>query len=107
MTNEQIIRNAKQVLAEKGIIEYTGRVFTAKLPDGSIVEVPETEEIHTYNAWKDHGYQVQKGEKAIAQIMIWKYKAGKKNDEADQEETAKMFMKKAHFFSRRQVQPIQ
>lgn len=107
MTNEQIIMNAAQSLAENGVIGYTGKILKFKLPDGSIVEVPETEEIHTYNAWKEHGYQVQKGEKAIAQILIWKYKAGKKNDEADQEEAAKMFMKKAHFFARRQVQPIQ
>ncbi len=33
-----------------------------KLPDGSLIEVPEPETIHTYNGWKALGYQVRKGE---------------------------------------------
>ena len=29
--------------------------------------------IHTYQKWKELGYQVRRGEKAIAKFPIWKY----------------------------------
>lgn len=102
MTNAMIIFNAAQQLAQQGIIEYTGREFAAVDADGKEIIIRETEPIHTYATWKELGYQVKKGEKAIAQFVIWKYKANKKNEEADEE--GRMFMKKASFFRAAQVE---
>ncbi len=104
MTNAQIIFNESQRLAAEGIIKYTGRVFKMQDMAGDEVIVKETEEIHTYNAWKDMGFQVQKGEKAVAQFVIWKYR-GKVNEETNEEE-GQMFMKRASFFTRQQVKAI-
>ena len=102
MTNEQIIFSESQRLAKEGVIQYTGREFTAVAADGTKFTVKETEPIHTYNTWKEMGYQVKKGQKAVAQFTIWKY-SSKKNEETDQEE-GRMFMKRASFFTARQVE---
>ena len=106
MTNAEIIFREAQELAKQGIIHYTGRIAKMQTPDGQIVEIKETEPIHTYQAWKDLGYQVQKGQKAIAQFIIWKCKSGKENEDGSKEKD-KMFMKKASFFTRSQVEAIQ
>lgn len=106
MTNAQIIFNESQRLAKDGVIQYTGKEFTFTDADGNQQIIRETEPIHTYNAWKEMGFQVQKGQKAVAQFTIWKYKAGKHNDELDIEENGKMFMKKASFFTAGQVEAI-
>lgn len=75
-------------------------IANAKLANGI------TEEAHTFAHWKKLGYFVRKGEKAAFSTRIWKY-AGKKvegeNGEED-EQNMKMFMKKAHFFTRSQVE---
>lgn len=105
MTNAQIIFNEGQKLAEAGIINYTGKVFKALNPAGEEVEVKETEPIHTYATWKELGYQVQKGQKAVAKFPVWKY-TSKKNEETGEEENAHMFMKTASFFRQEQVAPI-
>lgn len=65
MTNNQIIANAAQELAENGIINYTGRTFKITLKDGSVEEYKETEPIHTYQIWKAKGYQVKRGENPL------------------------------------------
>lgn len=104
MTNAQIIFNESQRLAAEGIIKYTGRVFKMQDMAGNEVIVKETEEIHTYNAWKEMGYQVQKGQKAVASFVIWKYKS--KIVEESGEEDATMFMKRASFFTAAQVEKI-
>ena len=67
-----------------------------------------TEESHTYAHWKALGYQVRKGEHAAFQTMIWKAAPRKKADDANEEEGAgvSMFMKRASFFTRSQVDPI-
>lgn len=104
MTNAQIIFNAAQALAEEGKIGYTGREFKAVDADGNEMVVRETEPIHTYQTWKQLGYQVQKGQKAVAAILIWKHTV--KVDKETGEEDAKMFMKTAHFFSMAQVQAV-
>lgn len=103
MTNEMIIFNESQKLAKAGKIEYTGRTFIANV-DGKEVEFKETEPIHTYQVWKDLGYQVQKGQKAIARITIWKHTS--KKDEETGEEDTKLFMKTAAFFSMSQVEKV-
>lgn len=106
MTNAQIIFGEAQRLAEQGIIQYTGREFTFEDADGNQTIVKETEPIHTYNAWKELGFQVQKGQKAVAQFSIWKHCNGKVDEETGEEKPGKMFMKKASFFTARQVQAI-
>lgn len=67
-----------------------------------------TEESHTYAHWKVLGYQVMKGQHAAFQTMIWKYAANARANEAEEGENAggHMFMKKASFFTRSQVEPI-
>lgn len=106
MTNEQIIFGEAQRLAEQGVIQYTGREFTFEDADGNQTTIKETEEIHTYNAWKALGFQVQKGQKAVAQFPVWKFKSGKENEETGEKDRDKMFMKKASFFTRSQVEMI-
>lgn len=104
MTNAMIIWNAEQELAEAGKIRYTGKTFEAEDAAGNKVILKETEAIHTYQTRKALGYQVQKGQKAIAQIRIWKHTV-KHIEDTDRDET-KMFMKTAHFFSEAQVEKI-
>ncbi len=104
MTNAQIIFNAGQELAKEGKIGYTGRTFEMEMPDGKKITVQETEPIHTYQTWKMFGYQVAKGEKAVAKITIWKHTT--KHNEERGEDESKMFMKTAAFFSQSQVEAI-
>ena len=103
MTNEQIIFSASQQLAQDGHIKYTGRIFKAVDADGTEITIKETEAIHTYSTWKKLGFQVQKGQKAVARLTIWKH-AVKVNEETG-EETPRMFMKSSAFFSASQVEP--
>ena len=105
MTNKQIIFNEEQKLAEQGKIKYTGRMVIIQGMDESPVEFKETEQIHTFAAWKELGYVVCKGQKAVAKFPIWKY-VSRKNEETD-EENSKMFMKLAAFFSSSQVEKLQ
>jgi len=102
MTNAQIVFNEAQRLAEEGLISYTGRTFKAQDMAGNEVTIRETEPIHTYQTWKGLGYQVQKGQKAVTKLTIWKH-TSKKDDETG-EEKSKMFMKTAAFFSLSQVE---
>lgn len=104
MTNADIIFAAAQALAKDGIIKYTGREFEAVNENGDPVTIKETEPIHTYATWKTLGYQVQKGQKAVAGFKIWKHTA-KEDKETGKTET-KMFMTKAYFFTAAQVAPI-
>lgn len=106
MTNAQILFVEGQKLAEQGIIEYTGKEHKALNAAGEEVVVRETEPIHTYATWQEMGFQVQKGQKAVAKIAIWKYTA-KKNEKTGEEEDAHMFMKVASFFRAAQVAPIE
>lgn len=112
MTNAQIIFTAQQQLAEEGKIRYTGKTFKGVNDAGEEVEIKETEPIHTYNVWKDLGYQVQKGQKAVVQIMIWKHTGSKMEEVPTTDgnvqmiDKGHMFMKKASFFSLAQVEKI-
>ena len=105
MTNAMIIMQNQEELAKAGILNYTGRILKAQMPDGTEMQFKEVEEIHTYAKWKELGFQVQKGDKAIAQFTIWKH-TSKKNKETDEDES-RMFMKKASFFRRSQVKEIE
>ena len=104
MTNKQIIFAEEQNLAEQGKIKYTGRMVVMQGMDGEPIEFKETEQIHTFAAWKELGYVVKKGQKAVAKLPIWKY-VSKKNEETNKEDS-KMFMKVAAFFSSSQVEKI-
>ena len=106
ITNQEIIfRNSMELLA-KGILKPTGRMLKQEKPDGTIIELPEPEPIHTYNGWKERGYQVKKGEHAKASFTIWKYK-GKKDEETDtMEYHAGCFLKKSSWFTFDQVEAI-
>ena len=106
MTNAMIIFAESQRLAEQGVINYTGREFIIEDAAGEKQIVKETEAIHTYSAWKELGFQVQKGQKAIAQFIIWKHSGNKVDEETGEEKPGKMFMKKASFFKASQVQAI-
>lgn len=112
MTNSEIILRESLELMKNGILKATGRVFVQELPDGQRVELPEPEPIHTYNGWKDLGYQVKKGEHAKATFPIWKY-SGKKGEEAKSEEVngeeesgGKCWMRKAFWFTFDQVEKV-
>ena len=105
MTNGEIIFRASQELLKQGILKATGRMFIQELPDGSKIEVPEAEPIHTYNGWKDLGYQVKKGEHAKASFPIWKY-SGKKDEETGEETGGKCWQRKAFWFTFDQVEKI-
>lgn len=108
MTNEQIIFNVRVQLMEEGKIGSTGRFFEIQNEEGKTEKIPEPEEIHSFSRWKEYGYSVKKGEKAIAKIEIWK--KGTKKEETEEEENAekkeRMFKKVAFFFSPAQVEPI-
>jgi hypothetical protein len=96
MTNLEIITNATLSLIEAGVIG-------------------ENEQIHTFADWKNSGYMVKKGSKAVAQFQIWRYtdKPGKAKQlirEAAGEDQEKpdphYYMTKASFFSTSQVEKI-
>ena len=63
------------------------------------------EECHTYDRWKRMGYQVRRGSKALFACMIWKCVT--KTDAESGEQSSRMFMHKAWFFGRSQVDAIQ
>lgn len=105
MTNAMIIMFQQEALAEAGILEYTGREIEVALPDESVMTFKEVEPIHTYSRWRELGFQVQKGETAIAKFKVWKH-TSKKNKETDEDES-RMFMKTASFFKQSQVKEIE
>ena len=89
ITNKQIVFSAWCELVAEGIIS-------------------EDETIHTYEYWRSIGYAVKRGSKAVISLMIWKYSEKKTaNDDGTETDNAKMFMKKAYFFSSSQVEKIQ
>ena len=119
MTNEKIIFNAAQDLMKQGIIKNTGRVLGYEEDkDGNRTMIYEPEAIHTYQCWKGLGYQVQKGQKAVAKFKIWKHTTRPvKEDEIPEgvndatraileQPKENMFMVTSAFFSASQVEPI-
>lgn len=113
MTNAQIIFNESVRLMEDGIIGSTGLKIEVVMESGETISMLEPEPIHTYAAWKSLGFQVKRGETAIAKFLIWK--AGKSRQQEETEaaaengteifpERVRMFMKTAHFFKASQVE---
>ncbi len=111
-TNAQIILMESFKLMKQGILQGSGTY--GKNLAGELIEFPE--EIHTYQSWKALGYQVQKGQKAIAQFPIWKYVGGIKKqttsevrEDVDVEKTGNKGycrMVNASFFKVSQVEKI-
>lgn len=99
MTNEMIILQESIKLMEQGILQSTGKMTTI---DGKQIDVPE--QIHTFQRWKELGFSVKKGEHAIAKFPVWKFKAGKKENDDDQVSKDKMFLKMSAFFKAEQVE---
>ena len=102
MTNNMIILLERVKLMEAGIIGSTGETFTTD--DGTVLEMPEP--IHTYQAWKELGYQVNKGEKAVATFVIWK-KGKDRVGENGENIPGKIFAKNSAFFKQSQVSKIE
>ena len=120
MTNAQIIFNESINLMEQGKLNGTGNMITIITVNSDGQEekkqIEEPEPIHTYAAWKQLGFQVKKGSKAVTQINIWKHVSRKEEIEVkytdgttgtEEVDNSKMFMKLSSFFSLSQVERIQ
>jgi hypothetical protein len=90
VTNAELIENATIALMMEG-------------------KIGKGEEIHTYAHWKELGYQVKKGEKAVAKFQVWKPSKRKPVEGEPERKDARprMFKKMAAFFSTTQVEQIQ
>lgn len=107
MTNRQIVWEESQRLLAAGKIKPTGRVYNWTDEEGMEHTYVEPEPIHTFAAWKELGYVVRKGEKAVAKFPIWKYAAKKvEKDDGTEEDRSSMFMKMSAFFSESQVEKL-
>lgn len=99
MTNAEIIFRAQVDLVKAGLLE---------------VDEDGIEPIHTFEVWRQMGYTVMKGEKALVKLSIWKQgtKKAKKGDNEDESgEKGKkggtfFFLKESHFFKASQVAPL-
>jgi antirestriction protein ArdC len=110
MTNAMIVLLEQVKLVEAGVLKYTGNVIRGINPiTGQPAEVPEIQPIHTYATWKQLGFQVKRGEKAVAKFAIWKYTTGKKKGETEDEaqQAGHCFLKVSAWFTDEQVEPIQ
>ena len=105
MTNNQIIFNQRCRLQKDGVLAGTGRFLTLEDESGKKITMEEPEEIHTYAGWKSLGFQVRKGEKALAKFPIWKYTTTRKTETEEQaQERGHCFMKLSFFFAAAQVE---
>lgn len=95
MTNAEIIFRERLNLVEQGILK--------QYEDGEI------QPLHTFAGWKTLGYQVKKGEKAVAKFGIWKY-IKPKREEVDVDGNPKKgrcYIKQAAFFTDTQVEKLE
>ncbi len=110
MTNAELIFNNRIFLMEQGVIKGVPGTQITITDENGTRELLMPEEIHTYNSWRKLGYQVRKGEHAVARFPIWKFKAAKQKDtepdEDQQGQEGKMFRKVAFFFTIDQVDKI-
>lgn len=92
MTNAEIIFIESMELVKEGKLQLVN-------------DLPEP--IHTFAKWKSMGYNVKKGEKAIAKITIWKYSQRTRIDDAGNEiDVSKCFPKTSAFFKTSQVEKV-
>lgn len=115
MTNAQIIFTESVKLMDEGIIKGTGNLITVQDSEGNKKMIEEPEAIHTYAVWKSLGRQVKKGEKAKADLYIWKHVSKKEEMEVtytdgtkgtEEIDSSKMFMKRSFFFTFAQTEAI-
>lgn len=99
MTNEQIVMIERINAMKNGKIGTTGRMLTTEKGE----QIPEPEELHTFQAWKELGYSVKKGEHATVTTKLWK-KRTKKDDEDEKEYDGNFYLCKAFLFSPKQVE---
>ena len=118
MTNAQIILEESLRLMEEGKLKGTGQYAQIETDLGTkTIELPE--EIHTFNGWKQIGYQVKKGEKSSIKFVIWKHTTKMLDTNTGNPETDKanalvneqggienMFTKMSAFFTFAQVEKI-
>ena len=112
-TNESIIFQARCELLSRGLLQPTGRTIEFKDETGETIQIPEPEEIHTFQAWKAAGYTVRRGEHAIARLSIWNH-TGRKTEtitqsdgsEIEAEDKGHFFHKLAYFFAAHQVERV-
>lgn len=111
MTNARIILNESIRLMDEGTLKGTGKFVNIEYEDGTTATVEMPEEIHTFNGWKERGYSVKKGAKAVAKFPIWKYTEKQKDEEEltgnplEDAPVSHMFMKMSAFFTFEQVEP--
>ena len=108
MTNTMIILMESIKLMESGVLKGTGEKIVIEDSEGNKKELQVPEVIHTYAHWKSLGYQVKKGQKAIAQFPIWKYtsKKSKNMTEEEAQEKGYCFLKQSSFFKQEQVEQL-
>jgi len=108
MTNAQIIDINKQKFFLDGILKPTGRMLEAVDGEGNPIMVPEIEQIHTFNGWKELGFKVKKGEHSKIRFSIWKYSSKEiEKEDGKKENKTSMFMKEACWFTMAQVEPME
>ena len=107
MTNAMIILDESVRLMDEGVLAGTGEFITVENADGTKKQLEMPEEIHTFQGWKERGFSVKKGEKAIAKFPIWKHTSKTVEVDGEEEEKTNMFMKMAAFFKMSQVERIE
>ena len=75
MTNYDQILDTRLKLLDQGIIKSTGRLICIE-HNGEVQHVPEPEQMHTINTWKDQGRLVRPGEQGHP-VIIWVMEDGK------------------------------
>lgn len=105
MSNAEIIDREKMELFKQGILKPTGRMIQAADGEGNPIMIPEIEQIHTFNGWKDLGYKVKKGEHSRIRFAIWKFSSKEvEKENGEKENKTAMFLKEACWFTREQVE---
>lgn len=68
---------------------------------------PDKVVLHTYQQWKQLGFQVKRGEKSEHKITIW-MKSTKKvtKENGEEEDNGRYFLKDSSFFTQNQVERI-
>lgn len=94
MTNEEIIFRGVQ--AHLGLTDEEA---------SALVQAGKFPAMHTYEGWKERGFQVKKGEHADLKLAIWKQGKSKEREDGSTV-PGKMFLKTAHFFGIGQVEKI-
>ena len=95
MTDSQIVYNIGEELLKQGKIKG--------IQYGETI-IPE--QLNTYQAWKEQGRQVKKGERAIAKVPLWKHKTKQIEKDGEEREVSSIFMKTASLFTIAQTEVI-